>query len=124
MAEKMRTEGLFLNIYKVVFLEIISDGNEDSQLSGFEMFYDDGASEVLLYTNTGDFGNGTFFITLEPPITANAIIIKRPVTITLCEVEVYQGKSFLAVRLAFSQVLKFRDSEKLLTYCKQMLYTT
>ena len=56
------------------------------------MFYTDGGSEILLYTDPGDYRDGIFRISIDPVVTANSIIIRRPDILTLCEVEVYKGK--------------------------------
>lgn len=65
----------------------------DSQLSGFTMSYFDGAAEHMLYDNAGvEHGTGTFEIPVHPAVIATAIIIRRAGTLTLCEVEVYEGQ--------------------------------
>ena len=64
----------------------------ESQLKDFEMFYDNGEAETLFYENTGvEYNSGTFVILIDPTITASSIIIRRPVVLTLCEVEVFGG---------------------------------
>ena len=57
------------------------------------MFYEFEGSEKLLYDNLGvEYGTGVFTITIDPPVTANAIIVRRAGMITLCEVEILGGK--------------------------------
>ena len=57
------------------------------------MYSYDGQSETLLYDNTGiEYGSGVFTINIGPTVIANAVIIRRPVVLTLCEVEVYGGE--------------------------------
>ena len=57
------------------------------------MFYELDGSETLLYDNLGvEYGTGVFTITIDPPVTANAIIVRRAGMITLCEVEILGGK--------------------------------
>ena len=74
-----------------------------SQLEGFQLYYldTDGVTEVPLYTDPGfsygDTGDGLYTIPVDPVITTSSLIIRRPVYITLCEVEVYGGKNHNAL---------------------------
>ena len=64
-----------------------------TQLEGFTMLYESEGSETLLYDNTGiEYGTGVFTIPINPPVTTDAIIIRRTGTLTLCEVEIFGGK--------------------------------
>ena len=75
-------------------LAFILDSN--TQMQDFRLFYDNGGSEVLLYDSTGiEYGQGVFTIPINPPVTTNAIIIRRDGTLTLCEVEIYGGMFIL-----------------------------
>ena len=68
------------------------DADSNTQMQDFQMFYDKDGSEVLLFDQTGvDYGQGVFIIPINPPVTTNAIIIRRDGTLTLCEVEIFGG---------------------------------
>ena len=57
------------------------------------MSYESGGTETQLYDNTGiPYGSGVFTIPINPPVAANAIIIRRTGTLTLCEVEIFGGE--------------------------------
>ena len=61
------------------------------------MFYESDGSETQLYDNTGvEYGTGVFTITINPPVTTNAIIVRRTGLITLCEVEIFGGEEMLS----------------------------
>ena len=58
------------------------------------MYYENEGTETQLYDNTGvPYGQGVFTIQINPPVTANAIIIRKTGIMTLCEVEIYGGES-------------------------------
>ena len=60
------------------------------------MFYESGGSETQLYDNTGvAYGTGVFTVAINPPVSANAIVIRRTGTLTLCEVEIFGGKNIV-----------------------------
>lgn len=65
----------------------------DNQLTGFQMSNFDGVTETTFYDNSGvEYGTGIFEISINPTVTASAIIIRRADILTLCEVEVYGSK--------------------------------
>ena len=69
-----------------------TDSQGPVQLEGFIMFYEYEGSETQLYDNTGvSYGGGVFTIPIVPPVTANAIIIRKTGILTLCEVEINGG---------------------------------
>ena len=71
----------------------LSDGQGPDQLRDFQLYYDVVSPQTLLYDNTGvEYGTGVFTIPVVPVVTASAIIIVRPVLLTLCEVQVYGSK--------------------------------
>ena len=58
------------------------------------MFYENEGTETQLYDNTGVlYEQGVFTIPIYPPVTANAIIIRKTGIMTLCEVEIHGGES-------------------------------
>ena len=87
----------YVDIYMFTFSDI------SNQLEGFQLYYldTDGVTEVSLYTDPGfsygDTGDGLYTIPVDPVITTSSLIIRRPVYITLCEVEVYGGKNYKVV---------------------------
>ena len=63
-----------------------------TQLQDFTVSYESEESETQLYDNSGvEYGTGVFIIAINPPVSANAIIIRRIGTLTLCEVEIFGG---------------------------------
>ena len=67
-----------------------SDGEQ--QLSGFQVFTTGtiGGPETLAYDNGGvQYGDGVFNITFQPERAVASVIIRRPIIMVLCEVEVY-----------------------------------
>ena len=67
-----------------------------NQLQGFTISYGNGGSSTKLYDANGTaYGSGVFTIPINPPVIADAIIIRRLGTLTLCEVEIYGGKTLL-----------------------------
>ena len=87
--------------FELLRFHCIFFSDTDSQLTGFQLYYTDGGSEILLYTDQEDYGNGIFRISIDPVVTANSIIIRRPDILTLCEVEVYEGKTLVCTQRRF-----------------------
>ena len=66
------------------------------------MYYESEGSETQLYDNSGiEYGTGVFTIAIDPPVSANAIIIRRIGTLTLCEVEIFGGNGILQNLIRF-----------------------
>ena len=63
-----------------------------TQLQDFTLSYESEGSETQIYDNSGvEYGTGVFIIAINPPVSANAIVIRRIGTLTLCEVEIFGG---------------------------------
>ena len=101
-------ENYFIMILSILFYDTLSnvlfayttvmvsftDSQGSVQLEGFIMFYEYEGSETQLYDNTGvSYGGGVFTIPIVPPVTANAIIIRKTGILTLCEVEINGGEN-------------------------------
>lgn len=69
---------------------------EDDQLPGYQLYSTefDGAAEDLIYDSNGvPYGEGIYNIQIIPPKLMKNIIVRRDGIISLCEVDVFEGKT-------------------------------